>query len=205
MSVLHAKTREQGPASQLKKLRREGNVPMALVDRDHKIVLIQAQARETRAVLATAGGIGRIRLKIEGEKGERDVIVKQIEQDTIKHELLTVTLAEVIADELIKVDVEVVPVGVPSAVADGAASLTQPTSHVKLRGKLADIPEKLEVDVSGMELQHGITAHELQLPAGLELISSGDATLFSVQLLRAAHDAVAETLATTAAAESASE
>ncbi len=199
MSVLNAKNREQGPASLLKKLRRDGYVPMALIDHGHKVVLIQAKAREARAAIASAGGVGMLKLQIEGEKGARDVIVKQIDQDTLKHELLTVTLAEVRADDKIKHDLEVVPVGVPTAVAEGAATLTQPTSTVKVRGKIADIPEKLEVDVSGMELAHAVTAAELHLPKDVELISSPDATIFSVQLIRAAHEAVEEVLAEGAA------
>lgn len=197
MSVLNAKNREQGPASQLKKLRKDGYVPMALIDSGHSIVLIQAKAKEARAAIASAGGVGRLRLQIEGEKKERDVLVKQVSQDTLSHEMLTVTLAEVNKDEKIKVDVEVLPVGVPAAVVDGAATLTQPTTHIKVRGKLADIPEKIEVDVSGMDLNHAISAHELILPEGVELISSGDASMFSVQLNRAAHDAVEEALAET--------
>lgn len=185
MSVLHVQKRDQGPASQLKKLRKEGFVPMALIDGKHQVVLVKAPMREARAAIAGAGGVGRLAIKVEGESKERNVIVKQVDQDVLRHELLTVTLAEVRMDDLIKADIEVVPVGVPQAVAEGHATLTQPTSHIKVRGKVSDLPEKIEVDVSGMETSHAITAHELALPAGIELQSSGDATIFSVQVIRA--------------------
>lgn len=195
MSVLHAKSRVQGPASQLKQLRKEGFVPIALIDNNRETVLIKAQAREARAAIAGAGGIGRLTLKIEGEQRDRNVIIKYVDLDTLLHQLVSVTLAEVREDEKIKVDLEVTPIGVPAAVAEGAATLTQPTSHVKLRGKVSDLPQKFEVDVSGMELHHAFTAHDLELPEGVELLSSPDATLFSVQLIKAAHEAVEEVLA----------
>ena len=199
MSLLRVNPRQQGPASLLKQLRKQGLVPLALIDSDHNVLLLQASARDTRIALATTGGVGRLNIQVEGEKKERQVVVKAVDQDLMKHELLSVTLSEVRAEDKIKVDLEVFPVGVPGAVADGAATLTQPTSHVKVRGKIADLPEKIEVDVSHMELQHAYTAGELVLPEGVELLSSSDATLFSVQLNRAAHDAVEEVIGQEAA------
>jgi len=185
MSLLHAKSRTQGPTSQLKKLRRDGFVPIALIDSKRQPILLAANAREARAALATASGVGRMRLQVEGEKGERQVIVKQIDQDLMTHTLLAVTLSEVTADEIIRADVEVFAIGVPVAVAEGTATLTQPTSHIKVKGRVDKIPGKVEIDVSSLEFGHHITAADVELPESVELQSSPDATLFSVQPLRA--------------------
>jgi len=63
--------------------------------------------------------------------------------------------------------------------------LTQPTTHVRLQGKMSDIPAHVEVDVSGLEVGHHINASDLDLAEGIKLLSSPDATLFSLQYLRA--------------------
>jgi large subunit ribosomal protein L25 len=182
MSLLHAKPRTQGPASHLKAIRKEGNVPIALINGKHEIVLIQASAKDTRVAIATASGAGQLKIKIEGEKTERQVMIKNIEQDILNHSILAVTFAEVGEDEIVRVDLEVIPVGVPADVASGAALLSQPTSSLKVKGKLKDLPEKIEVDISHLELGHALTAHDIKLPSGVELVSSSDSTVFSVQI-----------------------
>ena len=78
----------------------------------------------------------------------------------------------------VQLDVVVISIGNPEAVANGEAMLTQPTSHVKLRGKVADMPEQLEVDVSQLGIGDTVSAHNLVLPAGVDLLSAPDATLY---------------------------
>jgi large subunit ribosomal protein L25 len=92
-------------------------------------------------------------------------------------------------DDVLKLDVQIVPMGTPEPVALGEAMLTQPTTTVKLRGKVADMPEQLEVDVSQLKIGESIHAGELPLPPGVDLISSPESTLFTVQVIRAVTEA----------------
>ena len=50
---------------------------------------------------------------------------------------------------------------------------------------MSDIPAHVEVDVSTLEVGHHINAGDLELPEGIKLLSSPDATLFGLQYLRA--------------------
>jgi large subunit ribosomal protein L25 len=154
---------------------------MALVERSHETMLIQAPLAELRKAMRQADGLGRLDLQIDGEQGSRKAIVKHVEQDYLKHELLHVTLQEVTDDDQVKLDVPVVALGEPAAMAEGDLLLTAVTDHVKLRGRLADMPDHVEVDVSGLEVGHHIEAKDINLPSGIELMSSSDATLFSLR------------------------
>jgi large subunit ribosomal protein L25 len=51
------------------------------------------------------------------------------------------------------------------------------------------MPEQLEVEVGHLGIGDSISAHELALPDGVDLLSSGEATLFVVQVIRAITDA----------------
>lgn len=169
-------------------LRRDGIIPLALTRRDHTTINLMAPVEELRAALRHADGHGRFELKLSGEKTIK-VILKQQTYDWLHHKALSATLQEVGEDDVLKLDVPVISIGTPQAVADGEAMLTQPTSHVKLRGKVADMPEQLEIDVAGMTVGDSIAAHSVQLPAGVDLISAPDATLFTVQIIRAITEA----------------
>jgi len=154
---------------------------MALVERTHATILIQARADEFRSAIVHTDAMGRLDFKIEGETQTRRAIVKNVEQDVLKRELLHITLQEVSEEDMVKVDVPVVATGTPSSATDGDYVLMAATDHVKVRGKLGLIPERIEVNVSHLEPGHHIAASDIQMPAGVELMSSPDATLFSLR------------------------
>ena len=179
MSVLNATTRD---ATKPHILRRSGMVPMALIERGKDNHLIQAKADEVRLALAHAHGAGIIDLAIEGEKSHRNVIVKQVDHDAIRRVILNVTVMQVKMDDLITLDVAVHQIGVPAEVAAGNAILSQPTTHLSIRAKVSDVPNSIDVDVSGMDVNTTISASEITLAPGLELMSSADSTLFTCTL-----------------------
>ncbi len=153
---------------------------MALVDRSHATTLIQATEADLQSAMAGADGLGRLDLEIEGEKGQRKVIVRQVDKDFMRQQILHVTLAEVTESDVVKMDIRVVSVGVPEDLETMDLQLSHPTDHVTLRGKMSAMPEVLEVDVSQLHVGHHVSAGDLQLPPGIELLSSADATLFSL-------------------------
>jgi large subunit ribosomal protein L25 len=183
MSVLHVERRTAGKPAQL---RRRGLLPMALVGRDRTTTLIQATEHDLRKAMATADGLGRLDLEIEGEKKPRKVMVKQVDKDFVHQQILCVTLVEVSGDDVVKLDILIVGINMPEDFEGHGLSLMHPTDHVKVRGKMSAMPERIEVDLSHLEVGHHINAGDLQLPEGIELLSSPDSTIFSLQHLKVA-------------------
>lgn len=182
MSVLHAERRTSGKPAQLRK---RGVLPMALIGRDHSTTLIQATEMDLKKAMAAADGLGRLDLEIEGEKKPRKVLVKHIDKDFIHQQILCATLVEVSADDIVKIDLPVVAINVPEDFEGHGLSLTHPMDHIKVKGKMSAMPERIEVDLSKLEVGHHINAGDVQLPDGIELVSSADSTLFSLQVLKA--------------------
>ncbi len=166
-------------------LRKKGIVPMALVTREHSTLLIKAPTELARRAMSRADGHGRVHIQIAGEAEARTVIVQKIEVDALKQQLIHVAFQEVADDDMVKVDVPIVLIGENAAVELGAV-LNHHTTSVKLRSKLSDMPDKIEVDASQLEIGQHLQASDLKLPAGVELLSPGDATLFTVSVPRGA-------------------
>ena len=179
MPVFNVQKRGKSKPSQL---RRNGEVPMALVDRDHQTTMIQASADSLREALRHTDSHGRLELKLDGDKKSRKAIVKAFDQDPVRHELLHVTLQVVADDDQVKLDVPVIGHGSPIDAESPEVTLMQVTDHVKLRGKMSSMPERIEVDLSGLQAGHHIEAKDLDLPEGIDLISSPDATIFSMKV-----------------------
>lgn len=165
-----------------KQLRKQGMLPMALVERTHETVLIQAPVAQLREAMGRLDSHGRMEFQMEGSSATRRAIVKHIEQDVLRHELIHVTLQEVADDDLVKMDVPVVASG--HADLGEGVSLTPITDHLKVRGKMSAIPERIEVDVTNLAVGDHVAASDICLPEGVDLLSPADATLFTVSIIR---------------------
>jgi len=185
MSIFQVEKRTPG-AEKTKQLRNRGFVPMALVERSHETLPIQASVVDLRRALSHLDSHGRLEFKVGDEKGSRFAIVKQLEQDPLAHHTIHLTLQEVADDDMVKVDVPVVATGHSSETEATGVNLQVVTDHIKVKGKMVDIPEKFEVDVSNLKVGEHIAASDIELAEGLELLSAADATLFAVTVMRGA-------------------
>jgi large subunit ribosomal protein L25 len=184
MAVLQVTNRE-ATGHKTKHLRKAGLVPMALTrKKNHEIRLIQGDAFQVRQTIGRAQGVGMVDIQIDGEPKPISVIVKQVDQEYLSHTITNVTFLEVSKDDLITADINVTHVGTPEAVEAGTALLASPNSSLKIRGKVSELPDHIEVDVSGMEIGGHILASDVQLPAGIELISPPDTMLFGVSVAK---------------------
>jgi large subunit ribosomal protein L25 len=178
MSVLQVKQR--APEIKAKALRKAGMVPMAVVQKGGETLLVQAPVNDVKRALAAAHGAGMIDVSVDGAAKPVSVVVKSIDRDILSRTLSHVTVQQVNKDDTIRVDIPVIALGTPQAVTDGEAILVHPMDHVKVKGKISEIPDSIEVDISGLAIHESITAGQVQLPEGVELVSSPDSQLFSV-------------------------
>lgn len=180
MSVLNATEREPGVKG--RKLLREGIVPMALVDKG-ETSLIQAPASDLTYALNHVHGAGIFDLKVGAGKA-RQVMLKHVERDNLRRQIVHVTLQAVSDSDKVKTEIAVVGVGSSSVVEDGSGVLVHPTDKISVRGKVSALPEHVEVDLSALEMNSSVHASDLVLPDGVELLSSPDAIIFSLQPAR---------------------
>lgn len=182
MSVLNVTAR---PAdAKPKALRKAGFVPMALVEKGGKTVLVQAKEVDVRRALAGAGGAGMIDVSVDGDKKPLSVVVKSVDRNILSRGLVHVTVQQISQDDTIKVELPVVAIGMPVLVTEGEGVLMHPTSHLRVRGKVSDLPDHIEVDISNLGLHESVSAGQVELPAGVELLSSPDSQLFSVTIAK---------------------
>lgn len=176
--------RRQREAAKPKQLRKRGLLPMALVERSHETMLIQAPVEELRQAMAHVDGHGRMELQISGEGGSRRAIIKHVEHDPFKRELIHVTLQEVADEDTVKMDIPVVAIGHSELAEGSGVALQTVTDHLKVRGRVMDLPEHVEVDISNLGVGEHICAGDIPLPNGVELLTPADVMLFNMMLIR---------------------
>lgn len=90
----------------------------------------------------------------------------------------------------IEADLEVTVVGYPAGLSKGGV-LSKDHMVVRISCLPTEIPESLEVDISGLDLDQSLTAGSLQLPAGVTLITAPHVSVCHVAMAKVVVEAPA--------------
>lgn len=154
---------------------------MALVDKDNETALIQASVLEVKKALKETHGVALFQVRMPEDDSERTVLVKKVDLEPGKKRITHMTLQEVAPDDVIRISVPIEAVGKPKAVEAKEGVLERPVSRVRVRCSVSSVPMCIEVPIEDMKVGASITAKEIDLPEGVELVANEDAVLFNVK------------------------
>jgi large subunit ribosomal protein L25 len=88
---------------------------------------------------------------------------------------------EVQPEDFIRVEVELALKSLPDAVRSKNATAVRLQKRVKVRSRVRDLPKKIMVDLSDLSVSETLTAGDIDLPKGVELVTPSDAKLFTLR------------------------
>jgi large subunit ribosomal protein L25 len=160
-----------------KRLRREGYVPGVVYGgKDGDSTSFKVNALTLRHVLVD--GAALIDLKVGGKT--RPVIVKDRHQHPVRDELLHIDLLEVRLDEKIQTQVNVHLEGAEEApgIKEGGV-LEHITHQLNIEALPTDIPDAIQVDVSGLEIAATMHLSEISAPQGVTFLDDPEDTIIA--------------------------
>jgi len=193
------------------RLRAEGKIPGVVYGLGREPVAISVQWSELRRALTTEAALNAlITLEIDGE---RDLtIVKDLQRDPVRREVLHVDFLRVDPHEAVEVEIPIVMTGEAGQVEAARGIVEQHLKTLTVKARPGDIPNELVVDISGLGLGTAIVVGDLQLPEGVTCdvdpetsVVAGVATRFSTQVEAGAAGAEGAESGAAAAAEGDSE
>jgi large subunit ribosomal protein L25 len=161
-----------------RRLRREGLVPGVLYGGgDGEAISFKVGGRELRQALLEGSAV--LDVHVDGQT-PRPVIVKDQQFHPVRGQVLHIDLLEVRLDEKIQSAVPVELEGVEEApgVKEGGV-LEHVAREVSIEALPTDIPERITVDVSGMEVAATMHLREVAAPAGVELLDDPEETIIA--------------------------
>ncbi len=182
---LKVSVREERGKQAAKKLRQKGFVPGVVYHRGEDSVAIVLPDKEISKIVRDAGGENiLINLTIDKDKKSkgRSVIIKEIQHDPVKRNILHVDFNEISLTEKIIVEVEVVAMGEPVGVKQEGGVLDHPLRELKVQCLPTDIPKNIEVDVTGFKLNDSFHVRDLVLSDKLKVLNDPELLLFQVKL-----------------------
>ncbi len=133
----------------VRKLRRDGFIPAHVFGHKIKTEHVQVSAGEFAKVFEKTGETGIIDLAIDSQK--KPVLVKNIQIHPVTDAPLHIDFYQVNLAEKVKVKVPLEIVGEAPAVHKKVGVLLNPVAELEVEALPADLPEKIEVDVSKFE------------------------------------------------------
>ena len=177
-------------------LRRQHITPVHLFGHNVDSMALQCDTDTLHRVLAQAGKTGLINLKLDKAEKPRNVLVREIQRDTLTGKLLHVDFYEVKATEKIKVAVPIVLVGEAPALKFKGNILVQELDSLGIECLPDKIPARIELDLSSLtEAEQAIRVKDITLGEGVT-ISHDDPELIVAKItvtpLEKEEEAVAE-------------
>jgi large subunit ribosomal protein L25 len=166
-STLQAQMRDKSGKGPARRLRAQGMVPAVCYGPFEKKPLMVAVHPEAliKAISTPHKFNTVIKLEVSGTE-PRTVLFKDYEKDPVDGHILHVDFLEVRMDQDVVVNVPVVLTGKPVGVTEGGI-LQQVSRKLPVICKPAQIPEKIEVDVSNLKIAESIHISDIQPPDGV--------------------------------------
>ena len=182
---LKASLRDLKGKQEAKRMRKSGSIPAVVYHRGEEPVSISVPDKEMNRIIHTAGGENvLISLTIEKDKKTkgRSVIIKEIQHDPVKRNILHVDFNEISLTEKIQVEVELVAVGEAIGVRQEGGSLENPLRIIKIECLPTDIPKHIDVDVAALKLGDSIHIRDLAVSDKIKVLNDPETILYQVKL-----------------------
>jgi len=193
--VLSAKNRQESGSAASRRIRRSGRIPAVLYGRTGNAIPLDLDALEF--VRGTKNISESTIVKVEVDGKSYDAFVKDAQRNIIDGNLLHVDFYEVESGRALRAKVSLHISGNPIGVREGGI-LEKPLHEIEVECLPKDLPERIEVDVSSLNVNQSLHVRDIPLGEGVRLVSAPDQVVALVKFAKA--EAVAAPTAEAAAA-----
>ena len=182
--VVAAESRTESGKNANRRLRASGKIPGVLYGTGKAPTAVSVSPKDIGNILKSASGENTLfELEIAGSR--RKVILNEFQLEPLKNRLLHADFYEVALDKAIEVKVHVELHGVPVGVKVQGGILDFVTRELEISCLPTDIPAKIEVDVSHLEMGKHLRVSDLKIPEKVEVLTEADVVVAHVVAPRA--------------------
>jgi large subunit ribosomal protein L25 len=182
--VVAAERRTESGKNANRRLRVKGLIPGVVYAASKEAEAVSVSPKDIGAILKSAAGENTL-FELELGGARRKVILKEFQREPIRGKLLHADFYEVALDKKIEVKVHVEVVGVPVGVKTQGGILDFVTRELEIECLPGDIPEKVTVDVSALELGKHLRVSDLKVSDKVTVLTEQDVVVVHVVAPRA--------------------
>jgi large subunit ribosomal protein L25 len=181
-----------------RRVRVAGKIPAVVYGAGIDPVAVTVDPKVVTKILHSESGHNTIfDLNVEGAPLVKAMIVDW-QHEPIKGKLLHIDFKRIAMDKAMRVSVPVLLSGIPAGVKNAGGILDQVIREVEIECLPSDIPDHLDVDVTGLELHGAIHISDLPHSGSIKFLGDENALIAHVTIIK--EDAAVEASAAAAAA-----
>jgi large subunit ribosomal protein L25 len=184
LTKLPAEARTLGGKSALRGLRREGKVPGVMYGRETESTPIALDSKAFDQFMKRHGATGIVELEVGGDRGA--AMIKEVQRHPVTGRVLHLDFQRISMQDRITSAVPVVLIGDTSAVTAEGGMISQQISELTVTCRADQLPEQIQIDVSGLTIGHALHVSDLNLPEGVETAQAADAVVVNASITAAA-------------------
>lgn len=167
-----------------RRVRAAGKIPAVLYGAGADAVAVEVDPKQITRILFSETGHNTIfDVEVEGVPSAKAMIVDW-QREPIKDSLIHIDMKRIALDKLLQVSVRVKLMGVPTGVKTEGGILDQVLREVEIECLPADIPNHIDVDVTGLALHGVLRVSDLPHNDNIKYLSNEDATVAHVVAIR---------------------
>lgn len=172
---LSATARDRSGKGAARSLRAAGKTPGVIYGHDRQAQSLVLETRDLEKLLnQISPGTTVIELDVDGQTSR--TLMREIQRHPFKPVILHVDFQQLVLGEKVTVQVPIVLVGTPEGVREGGI-LDQTMRELEIEVDPAQMPEELELDVSGLTIGRSLHVSDIKLPPGVEVLDDPEATV----------------------------
>jgi large subunit ribosomal protein L25 len=159
-------------------MRAAGRIPAILYGKELNKSL-SIDDKEMRMLLRRASGTSPL-MRLIGEQGEDElVLIKEMQQDHIKDQILHIDFVQVTRGEDLQTKVPLVLLGEADGVKTSGGILEVLANDIEIRCRPSNLPAQIELDISALGLGENLQVKDLPAVEGVAFVTPEDSMIVS--------------------------
>jgi large subunit ribosomal protein L25 len=176
---IEVQARESRGSADARRLRRNGLIPGVLYGHGKNPHVFSVAERDLRRALTGPAGLHAILdVVVDGQKTTHPSILKDYQQDVISGRLAHIDLQEVRLDQPIQAQVVIELVGEAAGSIEGGV-LSQVTREINVEALPLEVPERIEVDVSSLQMGDTLRLADVAVQDGVTFLDDPEETVIA--------------------------
>ena len=182
---IKAKVRSEIGGRRPRRIRASGRVP-AILYGSGTAQALELNGREiAEALHGSSSESVLVDLMVEAEGGattKKMALIREVQHDPLRDTIEHVDFHQVEENKKLRVEVPVHEIGEAVGVRTGGGILDHALRTLRVECLPKDLPERIDVDVSALEVGQSIHVGEVKLPAGVAVLNAKELPVFMVLL-----------------------
>ena len=167
-----------------RRVRAAGKIPAVLYGAGHDAIAVEVDPKQISRILFSETGHNTIfDVQVDGVPSAKAMIVEW-QREPIKDRLIHIDMKRIALDKVLHVSVRVKLLGIPVGVKTEGGILDQVMREVEIECLPADIPNHIDVDVTGLAMHGVLRVSDLPHSDKIKYLTNEDATVAHVVTIR---------------------